>query len=72
MQDDLWLVLRPFAIADPRSGRRDLRPGTTVSLAGRETTELVRRGYIRMLAPAAPLFAESTPKRRRSMKRSES
>lgn len=59
MKDDLWLVLRPFGIHDPRTGRRDLRPGTVVNLAGKETASLERRGYIRLVARAAPLFTDS-------------
>lgn len=59
MHDDLWLVRRPFSIQDPGRGRRDLRPGTVVSLAGRETASLVQRGYIERIATAAPLFTDS-------------
>ena len=59
MQDDIWLVKRPFSVSDSKRGRRDLRPGSVVSLEGRETTMLEQRGFIERIAPAAPLFTDS-------------
>ena len=69
MNADLWLVLRPFAIHDPSRGRRDLRPGTIVTLEGRDTASLEKRGYIRRIAEAAPLFADSPDAQPKPMRR---
>lgn len=60
MQDDIWLVRRPFSISDPKRGRRDLRPGSIVSLDGRETTLLEQRGFISRISTASPLFTDSS------------
>ena len=32
MHRDLLIVVKPFSIADPNRGRRDLRPGTMVTM----------------------------------------
>lgn len=69
MHHDLLVVLKPFCIADPRSGRRELRPGTAVNLDGPNIEDLIRRGYLKRIAPAAPLFAESPSAALKPMKR---
>jgi len=68
-QDDLWLVKRPFSIADPLRGRRELRPGTVVSLGGMDTASLTKRGYIELLSTAAPLFTDSPDVKPKPMRR---
>lgn len=69
MHNDLLIVLKPFSIADTRTGRRELRPGTAVNLDLPNLEELIRRGYLKRIAPAAPLFAESPATAPKPMKR---
>ncbi len=69
MHDDLLIVLKPFAVADPRHGRRELRPGTAVHLDAPNIEDLIRRGYLKRVASAAPLFAESPENAVKPMKR---
>ena len=69
MHADLLIVLKPFSIADTRTGRRELRPGTAVNLDLPNLEELIRRGYLKRIAPAAPLFAESPENAVKPMKR---
>lgn len=71
MSDDLWLVIKPFSVYDPKRGRQDLRPGTVANLAGRETADLLKRGYIMRIAAAAPLFTDSPSVLSKPMKRSK-
>lgn len=66
---DLLIVLRTFAIHDPRTGRRVLRPGTTVNIASELVPRLVAAGYVERVVPAAPLFRESTDPPDEPMKR---
>lgn len=66
---DLLIVLRTFAIHDPRTGRRVLRPGTTVNIASELVPKLVAGGYVERVVPAAPLFRDSTDPPIRPMKR---
>lgn len=68
MHHDLLIVLKPFSIADPNRGRRDLRPGTAINMEGPRVDELIRRGYLKRIAEAAPLFAESTATAAKPMK----
>lgn len=68
MHRDLLIVVKPFSIADPNRGRRDLRPGTMVTMEGAGVDDLIRRGYLRRIAEAAPLFAESPSNAAKPMK----
>jgi hypothetical protein len=57
---DLLIVLKPFSVYDPSTGRRDLRPGTRINLSSDLADRFVREGYAQRVVAAAPLFADST------------
>jgi hypothetical protein len=56
---DLLIVLRPFSVFDPGTGRRELRPGTIVNLAPDLADKAVAKGIARRLIEPAPLFVDS-------------
>lgn len=68
---DLLIVLRPFAVYDPGTGRRDLRPGTVVNLAPDLADKAVARGVARRLVEPAPLFVDSERPTRKPKKRND-
>lgn len=66
---DLLIVLQTFSIHDSRTGRRVLRPGTTVNIASELVSKLVAAGYVERIEPAAPLFRDSTDPPEKPMRR---
>lgn len=66
---DLLIVLRPFSIYDPRTGRRDLRPGSRINLDPEIAESWIRSGHLERIVAAAPLFASSTDPPKKTMKR---
>ena len=68
---DLLIVLRPFSIYDPATGRRDLRPGTRINLETSIAEPWVRSGHLERVVAAAPLFASSTDPPKRPMKKTK-
>ncbi|NDF13230.1 MAG: hypothetical protein EB060_10520 [Proteobacteria bacterium] len=70
---DLLKIVRNISVFDPKSGRRDLRPGTIWNCDEKTADRLVSGGFaVRMIEPA-PLFVDSTttperPKKRRPTK----
>ena len=68
---DLLIDLRPCAVYDPGTGRRDLRPGTVVNLAPDLADKAVARGVARRLVEPAPLFVDSERPTKRPKKRDD-
>ena len=56
---DLLMVLRTFSVADPATGRRELRPGTIVNMESSLADWAVREKLARRLVEPAPLFVDS-------------
>lgn len=66
---DLLIVLRPFAVYDPGTGRRELRPGTVVNLSPDLAEKAIARGIAKRLIEQAPLFVDSERPTRKPKKK---
>ena len=51
---DLLIVLRPFSVYERGRGRRDLRPGTTITMEPELAERFVKSGHLQRSAPASP------------------
>ena len=66
---DLLIVIHECAVADPVYGRRVLRVGCTVNMTPEAARPYVEKGHMRLVSPAAPLFAQATDPPRKPKKK---